>query len=207
MEKMVDPHPVGFRFRPTDEEIVDHYLRSKNMDGNTSHVDEVISTVDIYSFDPWELASHSITTRKATDYVWYFFGRKDNRGERQSRKTKSGFWKKTGVTTDIMRKRGNREKMGEKRVLVFHYSGKILGGSKPKSEWVMHEYVTTFLPSTQTAMVTYTVCKVMFKGDASDLPSSSASASASASGCEVEHSHSLITPMNNPGGGLSSKAE
>lgn len=53
---MVDPHPVGFRFRPTDEEIFNPYLKSKNMDGNTSHVDEVISTVDIYSFDPSELA-------------------------------------------------------------------------------------------------------------------------------------------------------
>ena len=46
---------------------------------------------------------------------------------------------------DIMRKRGNREKIGEKRVFVFQYS-KILGGpSKPKSDWVMHEYVATFL--------------------------------------------------------------
>ena len=46
---------------------------------------------------------------------------------------------------DIMRKRGNREKIGEKRVFVFQYS-KILGGpSKPKSDWVMHEHVATFL--------------------------------------------------------------
>ncbi|KAJ4914664.1 NAC domain-containing protein 5 [Raphanus sativus] len=141
MEKTVDPHPVGFRFRPTDEEIVDHYLRSKNMDGNTSHVDEVISTVDICSFDPWELACKS--RRESRDQVWYYFGRKDNRGERQSRKTKSGFWKKTGVTMDIFRKRGDREKIGEKRVLVYH-----LSGSKSKSDWVMHEYIATFLPPT-----------------------------------------------------------
>ncbi|KAG2320335.1 hypothetical protein Bca52824_013548 [Brassica carinata] len=189
-------HPIHETNRA---EIVNHYLKSKNMDGNTSHVDEVISTVDIYSFDPWELPSYSI--RKGTDLVWYFFGRKDNRVERQNRKTKSGFWKKTGVTTDIMRKRGDSEKIGEKRVLVFHYS-KILGGSKPKSYWVMHEYVATFLSPTQTPMVTYTICKVMFKGDASDLPSSSAFAGG---GSEVEHDHCLITPMNNPGGELSSE--
>ncbi|KAJ4914686.1 NAC domain-containing protein 5 [Raphanus sativus] len=146
---MVDPHPVGFRFRPTEDEIVDHYLKSKNMDGNTSHVDEVISTVDIYSFDPLELASQSSSTRKATNNVLYFFCRKEyNRGERQSRKTKSGSWKKTGVTTNIMRKRGDREKIGEKRVFVFQYS-KILGGAKPKSDWVMHAYVATFVSLTQ----------------------------------------------------------
>ncbi|CAN7038544.1 unnamed protein product [Brassica oleracea var. botrytis] len=267
---MVDPHPVGFRFRPTDEEIFNPYLKSKNMDGNTSHVDEVISTVDIYSFDPSELASHS--SSKATDYVWYYFCRKENkynRGERQSRKTKSGSWKKTGVTTNIMRKRGDREKIGEKRVFVFQYS-KILGGTKLKSDWVMHEYVATFVSPAQTPMVTYTLCKVMFKGDASDLPSSSAAPAGGGggrgcdggcdgggggcdgggggggcgggggSGCggcdgdggcdggggdggcgcggggcdgcgggggEFEHTHSLIIPMNNPGGGMSAEAE
>ncbi|KAH0915984.1 hypothetical protein HID58_030430 [Brassica napus] len=127
MEKMVDPHPVGFRFHPTDEEIIGYYLREKNMD----------------SFDPWELpcksyrllhccietsATHSSSIRK--DDVWYFFARKDNkyvhtkkkvkttniteeplfskkedkynRGGRQSRKKSSGFWKKTGVTVNMI---------------------------------------------------------------------------------------------------------
>ncbi|KAJ0245290.1 NAC domain-containing protein 4 [Hirschfeldia incana] len=171
---------VGFRFIPTDEEIVDYYLRLKNIGGDTSHVDKAISTVDICSFEPWELPSKS--RRESRDQIWYYFGRKENKGERQSRKTKSGFWKKTGVTTNIMRKRGNREKIGEKRVLVF----------QAKPEWVMHEYVATFLPPTQT---TYTVCKVIFKGDPRDLPSS-----VSGGGGEVEHNHSQFTHMNNSGG-------
>ncbi|XP_048613609.1 NAC domain-containing protein 5-like [Brassica napus] len=175
---------VGFRFIPTDEEIVDYYLRLKNLGGDTSHVDKAISTVDICSFEPWELPSKS--RRESRDQIWYFFGRKENkynRGERQSRITKSAFWKKTGVTTNIIRKRGNREKIGEKRVLVFHSN----------SEWVMHEYVSTFLSPTQT---TYTVCKVIFKGDPRDLPSSSAPGGG---GGEVEHNHSQFTHMNNSG--------
>ncbi|KAF3512216.1 hypothetical protein F2Q69_00008197 [Brassica cretica] len=64
---MVNSHPVGFRFHPTDEEIIGYYLRAKNMDGNTTHVNEFINTVDIYSFDPWELPSNSSSIRK--DYV------------------------------------------------------------------------------------------------------------------------------------------
>uniref|UniRef100_A0A0D3C721 NAC domain-containing protein n=1 Tax=Brassica oleracea var. oleracea TaxID=109376 RepID=A0A0D3C721_BRAOL len=49
-------NPVGLRFLPTEEEIVDHYLRLKNHGGsNTSHVDQVISTINICNFDPWEL--------------------------------------------------------------------------------------------------------------------------------------------------------
>ena len=50
---------MGFRFIPTDEEIVDYYLRLKNLGGDTSHVDKAISTVDICSFEPWELPSKS----------------------------------------------------------------------------------------------------------------------------------------------------
>ncbi|CAH2039170.1 unnamed protein product [Thlaspi arvense] len=190
-------NPVGFRFRPTDEEIVDHYLRPKNLEGNTSHVDEVISTVDICSFDPWELPSQS--KMESTEQVWFFFGCKKeqqhSRGDRQSRKTKTGFWKKTGVTMDITRKRVNREKIGEKRVLVFHYS-KAFGGFK--SDWVMHEYVATVLSPTQ---VTYTFCKVMFKGDERELSPSSVAASG------IMHSHSLMVPHGNDPVGLSTETE
>ncbi|KAL0800593.1 hypothetical protein Bca101_055768 [Brassica carinata] len=177
---------VGFRFIPTDEEIVDYYLRLKNLGGSTSsHVDEAISTVDICKFEPRELPAKS--RRESRDQVWYYFGRKENkynRGERQSRKTNSGFWKKTGETAKIFRKRGNGEQIGEKRVLVFQSSG-----SKTKSDWAMHEYVATFLPPAD--QTTYTVCKVMFRGDPTDLPSSSASAG------EVEQ---IITHMNHYGG-------
>ncbi|CAH8355514.1 unnamed protein product [Eruca vesicaria subsp. sativa] len=103
---MVDP--VGFRFRPTDEEIVDYYLRSrsKNIDGNKSHVDKVINTVDIYSFDPWELPPQSSSMRNATMLLFGMEkGSKDNKyngGERQSRKKRSCFLRKTGVNVNMI---------------------------------------------------------------------------------------------------------
>ena len=45
--------PLGFRFSPTDEELINHYLRLKN-EGHDSGV-QVIAEVDFYKFDPWEL--------------------------------------------------------------------------------------------------------------------------------------------------------
>ena len=45
--------PVGIRFSPMDEELVNHYLRLKN-EGHDSGV-QVIAEVDFYKFDPWEL--------------------------------------------------------------------------------------------------------------------------------------------------------
>ena len=54
--------------------------------------------------------------------------------------------------------------------------------------------------------MTYTVCKVMFKGDPTDLPSSSAAASVGSG--EIEQNHSPITHMNsNSSGGLSTETE
>lgn len=45
--------PPGFRFHPTDEELILHYLRKKvaSMPLPVS----IIAEVDIYKFDPWEL--------------------------------------------------------------------------------------------------------------------------------------------------------
>ncbi|KAL9290283.1 putative transcription factor NAM family [Arabidopsis thaliana] len=176
-------NPVGLRFRPTDKEIVVDYLRPKNSDRDTSHVDRVISTVTIRSFDPWELPCQSRI--KLKDESWCFFSPKENkygRGDQQIRKTKSGYWKITGKPKPILR---NRQEIGEKKVLMF-YMSKELGGFK--SDWVMHEY-HAFSPTQM--MMTYTICKVMFKGDVREISSSSASSY----GSEIEQSRDSLIPL------------
>ena len=45
----------GFRFHPTDEELVGFYLRRKVE--KKSLTIELIQQVDIYKFDPWDLPS------------------------------------------------------------------------------------------------------------------------------------------------------
>ena len=43
----------GFRFHPTEEELVEFYLRRK-IEGKKFNV-ELITFLDLYRFDPWEL--------------------------------------------------------------------------------------------------------------------------------------------------------
>ena len=45
--------PAGFRFHPTDEELVVHYLIRKC--ATQSIAVPIIAEVDLYKYDPWQL--------------------------------------------------------------------------------------------------------------------------------------------------------
>ncbi|KAK9103197.1 hypothetical protein Sjap_020451 [Stephania japonica] len=88
--------PPGFRFHPTDEELVDYYLRKKIA---SRRIDlDVIKDVDLYKIEPWDLQEKcKIGTEEQND--WYFFSHKDKKyptGTRTNRATTAGFWKATG---------------------------------------------------------------------------------------------------------------
>ncbi|KAJ8764189.1 hypothetical protein K2173_005369 [Erythroxylum novogranatense] len=126
--------PPGFRFHPTDEELVDYYLRkkvaSKRIDLN------VIKDVDLYKIEPWDLqALCKIGTEEQSE--WYFFSHKDKKyptGTRTNRATKAGFWKATGRDKAIYCR---HSLVGMRKTLVF-YKGRAPNGQK--SDWIMHEY-------------------------------------------------------------------
>lgn len=50
--------PPGFRFHPTDEELVGYYLKRK-VEGLEFEL-EVIPVIDLYKFDPWELPGNHL---------------------------------------------------------------------------------------------------------------------------------------------------
>ncbi|KAG2310007.1 hypothetical protein Bca52824_021564 [Brassica carinata] len=122
--------PAGFRFHPTDEELVNFYLCRKCASEQISA--PVIAEIDLYKFNPWELPEMSLYGEKE----WYFFSPRDRKypnGSRPNRAAGSGYWKATGADKPI----GKPKTLGIKKALVF-YAGKAPKGIK--TNWIMHEY-------------------------------------------------------------------
>ncbi|URE41207.1 No apical meristem (NAM) protein [Musa troglodytarum] len=125
--------PPGFRFHPTDEELVTFYLASKVFNGGFCGVD--IVEVDLNRCEPWELPE----VAKIGEREWYFFSLRDRKyptGLRTNRATGAGYWKATGKDREVHSATGG-VLVGMKKTLVF-YKGRAPRGEKTK--WVLHEY-------------------------------------------------------------------
>ncbi|KAK4410744.1 NAC domain-containing protein 83 [Sesamum angolense] len=123
--------PPGFRFQPTDEEIVFQYLARKTFSHPLPPL--LIPEIDVSTFDPWELPGNF-------DQDKYFFSNKEGNarrnGDRISRGTCSGHWKATGSTKRIICSK-RMPIVGIRKSLVF-YKGKSPRACR--TDWIMHEY-------------------------------------------------------------------
>ncbi|KAJ4734023.1 hypothetical protein LUZ62_051040 [Rhynchospora pubera] len=134
MESMESCVPPGFRFHPTDEELVGYYLKKKVA---SQKIDlDVIKDIDLYRIEPWDLQERCrIGYEEQSE--WYFFSHKDRKyptGTRTNRATLAGFWKATGRDKAVHEK---RKLIGMRKTLVF-YKGRAPNGQK--TDWIMHEY-------------------------------------------------------------------
>uniref|UniRef100_A0A7N0RIL7 NAC domain-containing protein n=1 Tax=Kalanchoe fedtschenkoi TaxID=63787 RepID=A0A7N0RIL7_KALFE len=123
----------GFRFHPTDEELVRYYLARK-VCGKSCRID-AISEADIYKMEPWDLPG--LSKMKSRDLEWYFYSALDKKygnGARMNRATSKGYWKATGNDRSVKHESCT---VGMKKTLVFH-KGRPPGGKR--TNWVMHEY-------------------------------------------------------------------
>nr|GEU32258.1 NAC domain-containing protein 92-like [Tanacetum cinerariifolium] len=123
--------PPGFRFHPTDNELIVHYLYPKAMDD--SFVSQAIEDVDLNKFEPWDLPLKA----KFGEKEWYFFCVRDRKyptGLRTNRATEMGYWKATGKDKEIYKAKAL---VGMKKTLVF-YKGRAPKGEK--TNWIMHEF-------------------------------------------------------------------
>ncbi|GMJ11622.1 NAC domain containing protein 20 [Hibiscus trionum] len=155
--------PPGFRFHPTDEELVAYYLDRK-ISGRTIEL-EIIPEVDLYKCEPWDLPDKSFLPSK--DMEWYFYSQRDRKypnGSRTNRATRGGYWKATGkdraVQTSGFQKRAA---VGMKKTLVY-YRGRAPHGIR--TNWIMHEYrlLHSASPTAPSSLKdSYSLCRIFKK--------------------------------------------
>ncbi|KAE8098590.1 hypothetical protein FH972_016642 [Carpinus fangiana] len=137
----MDDLPPGFRFYPTEDELVSFYLHNK-LEGKREDLNRVmnrvIPVVDIYEFNPWDLPQFSGVLCYGDPEQWFFFiprQESEARGGRPRRLTTTGYWKATGSPNYVYS--SNNRMIGVKRTMVF-YNGRAPNGKK--TEWKMNEY-------------------------------------------------------------------
>ncbi|XP_057784739.1 NAC domain-containing protein 90-like [Salvia miltiorrhiza] len=121
----------GFRFYPTEEELVSFYLHHKLRGTRLEEIDTLIPLLDIYQYNPWDLPLGLESEQ------WFFFSQREARGGRPSRLTSEGYWKATGSPGDVYSSH-NGSVIGRKRTMVF-YVGRAPNGTK--TPWKMNEYL------------------------------------------------------------------
>ncbi|KAM3353835.1 hypothetical protein ACQJBY_024803 [Aegilops geniculata] len=190
--------PIGFRFRPTDEELLLHYLRRKAL--SCPLPADIIPVADLARLHPSDLPGEADGER-------YFFHLPATgcwrKGGGAGRAGGSGVWRASGKERLVVAPRCGRP-IGAKRTLVFCRPGGARTG------WAMHEY--RLLPAGLAAYATakslhaakdWVVCRVFKKatparrdtagrrrGDADMTPASPSPAS------------SCVTESRNGDGGM-----
>ncbi|XP_057817233.2 NAC transcription factor 29 [Cryptomeria japonica] len=132
--------PPGFRFQPTDEELICDYLREKSSKSPKHVYLGLITDIDFYMYEPFDLPGISCFegTGVDNDKQWFFFTHGDSKkylkGSRLNRATRGGYWKTTGRDREVF---SNGVIVGMKKTLVF-YQGRAPHAGR--TNWIMYEY-------------------------------------------------------------------
>ncbi|XP_030553547.1 protein CUP-SHAPED COTYLEDON 3 [Rhodamnia argentea] len=151
--------PPGFRFYPSDEELVCYYLYKKI--ANEQSLKGTLVEIDLHTCEPWQLPD----VAKLNASEWYFFSFRDRKyatGFRTNRATTSGYWKATGKDRTV-HDPATREIVGMRKTLVF-YRNRAPNGIK--TGWIMHEFrlETPHMPPKED----WVLCRVFHRSKAEE---------------------------------------
>ncbi|GAA0159986.1 hypothetical protein LIER_16644 [Lithospermum erythrorhizon] len=125
--------PIGFRFRPTDEELVVHYLKRKIHSFPLPA--SVIPEQEIFYTNPWDLPGDLKDRR-------YFFSKNNENVKKYSCRVQAGcgYWKAIGQDKPIFDSlsQNHHQIVGMKRTSVFCQRKKR--PQRIQTWWIMHQF-------------------------------------------------------------------
>ncbi|KAL5784034.1 hypothetical protein ACOSQ2_006426 [Xanthoceras sorbifolium] len=146
--------PLGFRFNPTDEELIQILQTKASGQPMPLHFNFIVQR-NVYQQDPQHL--HWDENRAVADNERYCYCMKENDSREVSGQ---GWWKATGHVKKIYASNNQSLVVGYKRPLTFHRfkDNKRKRNEAIKTNWIMHEY----------SLVSYTtewrLCRMKYKG-------------------------------------------
>ncbi|XP_022928894.1 NAC domain-containing protein 83-like [Cucurbita moschata] len=160
--------PPGFRFQPTEEELVFEYLKCKVF--SCALPASIIPEVNVCHFDPWEVPGGDWEVEQRCTYL---FINKEETGKKNGRWvwTPSGYWKAKpkGRERRIVSSSSSSQSVsvGMKKTLVFYANNRNRGGSR--TGWVMHQYrliathPKTHTPTVLNNMNKWAICRIFWR--------------------------------------------
>ncbi|KAL9420075.1 hypothetical protein AB3S75_037786 [Citrus x aurantiifolia] len=148
--------PHGFQFRPSDEELIEHYLKKKVSGIFIPLAEYFIRDCNLYEEKPSEIwDSHGGPFLNADEDLYFFtqLKKKSSKGYRIDRKVGSsgGTWQGEDAGKDIVSGH-SKIKIGSKK--RFRYEKQ---GCEDHGAWIMHEY-TLHMPKNQAT--NYVLCRL-----------------------------------------------
>ncbi|KAL6184591.1 hypothetical protein ACLB2K_045992 [Fragaria x ananassa] len=130
--------PTGFRFHPTDQELIGHYLFIKNNSDPVPETGSYLREFDMYGeVEPWTIWE-AYGGPLLDDQDLFFFTRLKKHGHRNNRRIGSGTWSQGEPFKSVYAKNNQETPIGKKTKL--RYENKQV--TEQSGCWFMDEYST-----------------------------------------------------------------
>ncbi|KAG5243707.1 NAC domain-containing protein [Salix suchowensis] len=126
--------PVGWRFNPSDIELLDYYLRAKKYGGGPI-CEGIFGDFDLYRYDPQNIPQDKVH-RHCNGRMYIFtpiYKLHKNGSKKGKRNTPNGHWKMNSSPIPVI-ENNDGQTIGTRSSLAF------FDGHKRKTRWLMYEF-------------------------------------------------------------------